>query len=63
MAAVATVVTLGAGDLNSAQFQIELENKGFLVFFFFHLLQDGIVCQPTDGFFYIFFIPNKVIRL
>jgi hypothetical protein len=44
----------GAGDHNNAESGLSWKIKVFLVFFF-HLLQDGIVCQPTDVFFIIFF--------
>ncbi len=58
MAAEAAVAASGAGDHNNAESGLSWKIKVFLCFFF-NLLQDGIVCQPTDGFFFFFFLPKK----
>ncbi len=63
MAAEAAVAPSGAGDHNNAESGLRWKIKVFFSVFF-HLLQDGIVCQPTDGFFYYFFFSQiKVTSL
>jgi hypothetical protein len=56
MAAGVAVAALGGGDRNNAESDLRVKIKiVFFFVFFFNLLQDEIVCQPTDGFFLIFF--------
>jgi hypothetical protein len=63
MAAVAAVVTSGAGDLNNAESGLSWKIKVFLVFFFSPAA--GWDCMPTYGrfFFISFFLPKKVTSL
>jgi hypothetical protein len=58
MAAGVAVAALGDGDRdrNNAEADLRVIIKIVFFVFFFNLLQDEIVCQPTDGFFYIFFL-------
>jgi hypothetical protein len=60
MAAVATVVTLGAGDLNSAESRSKRKIKVFSVFF---SPAAGWDCMPTYGRFFLNFFSKKVISL
>jgi hypothetical protein len=55
MAAGVAVAALGGGDRNNAESDLRVKIKIVFFVFFFNLLQDEIVCQPTDGFFLIFF--------
>jgi hypothetical protein len=59
MAAVAAVVTSGAGDLNNAESGLSWNIKVFLVFFFFTCCRMGLYANLRTVFFYIFFSPKK----